>query len=71
MEILINLERISDHCSNVALYILQETSPAGSLIRTDAHAYMHALHHGEDPVFDEYFQFYRDKYYAPIEHTGC
>ena len=71
LEILINLERISDHCSNVALYILQETSPAGSLIRTDAHAYMHALHHGEDPVFDEYFQFYRDKYYAPIEHTGC
>ena len=71
LEILINLERISDHCSNVALYILQETSPAGSLIRTDAHAYMHALHHGEDPVFDEYFQFYRDKYYAPIERTGC
>ena len=70
LELLINLERISDHCSNIALYIVRETSPADALIRTDAHAYMHALHHGEDKEFDAKFEEYRDKYYAPIEHAA-
>ncbi len=67
LELLINLERISDHCSNIALYIVRETAAKDSLIRTDSHAYMHALHHGEDKEFDDMFQFYRTKYYAPIE----
>ena len=67
LELLINLERISDHCSNIALYIVRETAAKDSLIRTDSHAYMHALHHGEDKEFDDMFRFYRTKYYAPIE----
>ncbi|WP_235964248.1 MULTISPECIES: Na/Pi cotransporter family protein [Pseudoflavonifractor] len=67
LELLISLERISDHCSNIALYIVRETSPADALIRTDSHAYMHALHHGEDQEFDAMFQEYRQKYYAPLE----
>ncbi|WP_371817915.1 Na/Pi cotransporter family protein [Pseudoflavonifractor sp. MSJ-37] len=67
LELLINLERISDHCSNIALYIVRETAPPDSLIRTDSHAYMHALHHGEDKEFDLRFQAARQKYYAPIE----
>lgn len=67
LELLISLERISDHCSNIALYIVRETSPADALIRTDSHAYMHALHHGEDQEFDSMFQEYRQKYYAPLE----
>ncbi len=66
LELLISLERISDHCSNIALYIVRETSPADALIRTDSHAYMHALHHGEDQEFDAMFQEYRQKYYAPL-----
>lgn len=66
LELLINLERISDHCSNIALYIVRETAPKDALIRTDAHAYMYALHHGDDKEFDIMFQRYRSKYYEPI-----
>lgn len=68
LELLINLERISDHCSNVALYIVRQTAPKDALIRTDSHAYMRALHHGQDHDFDAMFEACREKYYAPIEH---
>ena len=66
LELLINLERISDHCSNVALYIIRETSPKGDLVQTDTHAYLHNLHHGGDEDFDALFAQYRSKYYDPI-----
>ncbi len=67
LELLINLERISDHCSNVALYIVRQTAPKDDLIRTDSHAYMRQLHHGANQEFDEQFAAYREKYYSPIE----
>lgn len=67
LELLINLERISDHCSNVAMYILRQTAPKDDLIRTDSHAYLRALHHGADQDFDSLFAQYRAKYYTPIE----
>ena len=67
LELLINLERMSDHCSNVALHILRQTSSPDDKVRIDSHAYMHALHHGEDQEFDAMFQEYRQKYYAPLE----
>ncbi|MEG1720343.1 MAG: Na/Pi cotransporter family protein [Pseudoflavonifractor sp.] len=67
LELLINLERISDHCSNVAICILRQTAPEDDLIRTDTHAYIHGLHHGADRDFDARFAEYRAKYYEPIE----
>lgn len=67
LELLINLERISDHCSNVALYIIRQTAPKDALVRTDSHEYMHQLHHGANQEFDDQFAVYREKYYAPIE----
>lgn len=67
LELLINLERVSDHCSNVAIHILRQTSPRDALIRTDSHAYLKALHHGSDQEFDELFAQYREKYYTPIQ----
>lgn len=71
LELLINLERISDHCSNVAINIMQQTAPKGDLILTDTHAYMRALHRGENKEFDEMFEEYRKKYYAPIEEPDA
>ena len=73
LELLINLERISDHCSNVALCILQETAPSDALVRVDSHAYLHALHHGHDRDFDALFTQFRDKYYEmmPEEQTAA
>ena len=66
-ELLINLERMSDHCSNVALHILRQTSSPDDKVRIDSHAYMHELHHGGfNQEFDDLFQEYRTKYFQPI-----
>ncbi|WP_297211365.1 Na/Pi cotransporter family protein [uncultured Flavonifractor sp.] len=67
LELLINLERISDHCSNVALRIVRQTSSKDDKVRIDAHAYMRDLHHGGvNPEFDQLFSQYREKYFSPI-----
>lgn len=66
-DLLINLERISDHCSNIALSILHQTAPEGSLVRTDIHAYTHALHQGTDPQFEAMFAHQKGRYYDPLE----
>ena len=67
LELLINLERMSDHCSNVALHILRQTSSPDDKVRIDSHAYMHELHHGGfNQEFDDLFQEYRTKYFQPI-----
>lgn len=67
LELLINLERMSDHCSNVALHILRQTSSPDDKVRIDSHAYMHELHHsGFNQEFDDLFQEYRTKYFQPI-----
>ena len=67
LELLINLERMSDHCSNVALHILRQTSSPDDKVRIDSHAYMHELHQGGfNQEFDDLFQEYRTKYFQPI-----
>ncbi len=67
LELLINLERMSDHCSNVALHILRQTASPDDKVRIDSHAYMHELHHGGfNQEFDDLFQEYRTKYFQPI-----
>ncbi len=66
LELLINLERISDHCSNVALIILRQTAPKGDLVRVDTHAYTHQLHHGHDAEFEQMFAESKAKYYDPL-----
>ena len=67
LELLINLERMSDHCSNVALHILRQTSSPDDKVRIDSHAYMHELHHGGfNQEFDDLFQEYRTKSFQPI-----
>ncbi len=67
LELLVGLERISDHCSNVALRVLQETAPKGNLVHTDAHAYTHQLHHSHDPRFESLFNTCKAAYFDPIK----
>ena len=69
LELLFNLERISDHCSNVALYIIRQTASKDDIIRIDSHAYMRELHHGGDQEFGALYQTYREKYFNPITPT--
>lgn len=67
LEMLINLERIADHCSNVAMYIVRENAKATDLAWVNSHAYLHELHHGASADFDKYFEGYRREYYATLQ----
>lgn len=67
LELLTNLERISDHCANVALYILRERASEGDLIRVDSHAYIHALHHGGNEEFDGRVKACHEKYTSMMD----
>lgn len=66
LELLINLERISDHCSNVAMLIVRQTAPVSEHL-PDTHAYLKYLHAGGDQAFDKLFSQYRDQYFTPIK----
>lgn len=63
LDILTNLERIADHCSNIALYILDYNS-AVSLI--DHHEYLKNMHEGSKEEFNRLLSVYEEKYYARI-----
>lgn len=59
-DLLGNYERVSDHCSNVAVYTVQlETK------QLDAHKYLRGLHAGQNPEFVEKFSEYEQKYSLP------
>ena len=63
LEILTNLERISDHCSNVAARIVGRESDDAHF---DAHAFRRNMHDGYVPNFNEMLSQYKQKYYAPL-----
>lgn len=63
-DILINLERISDHCSDLAVYTIQLSD---SSIKGKVHSYIHNLHSSGD---DQYIRLYADnrqKYLSDID----
>lgn len=70
-DLLTNLERVSDHCSNIATAVI-EIELHGSV---DAHAYLRSLHDGEaGALFQEEFEAYLQKYdlaceIPPVEIT--
>ncbi len=63
IEMIGNLERIADHCSNVALSVLKMNSD----VSFDAHAYAREMHQSPDEEFNRYFREFEDKYYSKIE----
>lgn len=68
LELLINLERVADHCSNVAKYILREEAHAGDPVRENTHLYFHQLHQGgSDADFDQMFAEYKSQYYDALQ----
>lgn len=66
VELLVQLERISDHCSNIALIVLRQTAPADDLVHKDPHAYTHQLHHGHDPKFEKMYTESKAKYFDSL-----
>lgn len=65
LEVLTNLERISDHCSNIAVYIIGFNNNKDSLNR---HDYLKRIHNGEIGDFNEYSDYYSEKYFARIQN---
>lgn len=68
LELLINLERVADHCSNVAMYIIREEAKEGDPIRENSHLYLHQLHEGgSDEGFDKLYSEYKKQYYSVLK----
>ena len=63
LEILTNLERVSDHCSNIAIHILTICEGKG---RYDAHEYIKKTHNTPDALYTELMEGYMDKYFDKI-----
>ena len=56
-DILADYERISDHCSNIAVYTLQRNS-----VNIDPHKFLNAVKSSENARFKEEFDTYAQKY---------
>ena len=64
LDILVNVERIADQCSNVGVFTL---SMSDKHIMNNHHDYIHELHQGKDPVFNHAYQETHDKYFGELK----
>ena len=63
LEIITNLERISDHCSNVATRVVSNVHLDGNY---DAHALRRDMHAGKFSNYNELYSQYLEKYFDPL-----
>ncbi|MCQ2914893.1 MAG: Na/Pi cotransporter family protein [Alphaproteobacteria bacterium] len=56
-DLLSNYERISDHCSNIAVSIIETSKNM-----FDTHDYLHKIKHGNNKKFTEMYDLYAEKY---------
>lgn len=59
-DICTDYERVADHCSNIAVYLLQRHDNS-----YDQHAYADVLRHGDNEEFKKECAMYREKYILP------
>jgi len=64
VEILYNLERTADHCSNVGVHII---SYSGANITLDRHEYLRDLHRAKTEDYQAKFNLYDKKYFGRLE----
>ena len=65
LDMLVNIERISDQCSNIGVYtiaLLDDTKSSD----LDQHTYLTELHKGSSEEFNREYQAARDKYYEML-----
>ena len=63
LDMLVNIERISDQCSNLGIYTLSQSDAS---IMSSHHEYIHRLHQGEDPEFNRRYAETREKYFGAL-----
>lgn len=59
-DITTNFERVADHCSNIAVYVMQLTDED-----MEKHGYIDTLNKDDDEEFKEMFRAYKEKYKLP------
>lgn len=69
LELITNLERISDHCSNIAVAIVQHAQASYERSHEfDFHDYLRAIHKGKTSDYQENFAAYHAKYLDDLEN---
>lgn len=63
LDMIVNIERISDQCSNIGVYTL---SLSDSSVMSDHHDYIRRLHQGGDPEFDRRYAEARETYFERL-----
>ena len=63
LDMLVNIERISDQCSNLGIYTLAQSN---SVIMSSHHEYIHYLHQGKDAEYNERYAAAHEKYFAAL-----
>ena len=62
-DLLTNYERIADHCSNIAVAMIEVSED-----RFDTHEYLNHIKNGESPSFEKRYERYRGRYtFEPAE----
>lgn len=59
VEAISSLERIADHCSNIAVFLITVKEHHADY---DTHAYLHALHKSSEGEYGQYYDEYEKKY---------
>lgn len=63
LDILANMSRIADICSNIGVAVIARVNPETAKL---AHTYISSLHQGGDTKFDEEYMSAHDKYFADL-----
>ncbi len=58
-DLLTNMERVSDHCSNIAGYMLEMSHDN---IDVGVHEFLHQVRSGDQKEFNDYYDYYKLKY---------
>ncbi|MBQ2311661.1 MAG: Na/Pi cotransporter family protein, partial [Firmicutes bacterium] len=64
LDMLVNIERISDQCSNIGVYTIAMFDKEAD---ADQHEYLHRLHSGVDPDFNVWYASAREKYMGMLQ----
>ncbi len=64
---LYNIERIADHCSNIALYTLSLSDVS---VMSRHHEYVEELHRGQDEFYNNEFAGQREKFFAMLPESA-
>ncbi len=67
LELLINFERLADHCSNIALYIVRRNMSPEERNRFDMHEYVHTLHSGKYAEYNKSLDEFGQKYVTALD----